>query len=274
MKRLHTALILAIGFVFVLGSLLAQVPISTSGAPHWQEKMNLSKYALHQDVFITSGITLLNSAGTSTLGDLTSADLVALAGSSSTELGYLSGVTAGTVSASKAVVVDATKKVDTWDPTELKIGGTAITATAAELNALDITAAGTAQASKAVVLGADSKINAMDITSLKLGGTTLTPTAAEINLLLQSTAAGKKVAVGTADVTSSSTITSATHGLATVTAVFASLSDPPSLDANDTATSVSGTDIILYIYKPTASGDCTPIEATDPKNVQWFAIGT
>ncbi len=227
MKRLHTALILAIGFVFVLGSLLAQVPISTSGAPHWQEKMNLSKYALHQDVFITSGITLLNSAGTSTLGDLTSADLVALAGSSSTELGYLSGVTAGT-----------------------------------------------AQASKAVVLGADSKINAMDITSLKLGGTTLTPTAAEINLLLQSTAAGKKVAVGTADVTSSSTITSATHGLATVTAVFASLSDPPSLDANDTATSVSGTDIIIYIYKPTASGDCTPIEATDPKNVQWFAIGT
>lgn len=42
MKRLHTALILAIGFVFVLGSLLAQVPISTSGAPHWQEKMKTS----------------------------------------------------------------------------------------------------------------------------------------------------------------------------------------------------------------------------------------
>jgi hypothetical protein len=136
MKRLHTALILAIGFTFVLGSLLAQVPVSTSGAPHWQEKINLSKYALHQDVFITSGITLLNSAGTANIGELSSADLVALAGSSSTELGYLTGVTAGTATASKALVVGTTKNIDTLDVASLKLGGVTITPTPAEINKL------------------------------------------------------------------------------------------------------------------------------------------
>jgi cytoskeletal protein CcmA (bactofilin family) len=240
---------------------------------------------------------------------------------SATEMNYIDGVTPGTLAASKAVIVNSSKKINEWDPTSLKINGTAITASAAELNALDITAAGTAQASKAVVLGADSKINTIDMTSLtltgelvtatateinklagvtagtvtaskavvvgasskvdvwdptslKINGTAITPTAAQINLLLQGTAAGKKVASGTADITSSATIAAGTHGLATVTGVWASLSDPPSMTGNDVATTVSGTNIIIYVYKPTADSDCTPIEATDPRAVQWFAIGT
>lgn len=41
----------------------------------------------------------------------------------------------GTVEANKVVVVDANKKVDTLDHTTIKLGGVAITATAAELNA-------------------------------------------------------------------------------------------------------------------------------------------
>ncbi len=41
-------------------------------------------------------------------------------GITSPELGFVDGVTAGTVSASKAVVVDANKKIDTLTVTELK----------------------------------------------------------------------------------------------------------------------------------------------------------
>lgn len=60
---------------------------------------------------------------------------------SGTELAYLDGVTAGTVTASKAVVVDANKRVDTLviAASGLKIGtgaGTAMTKSAAEINAL------------------------------------------------------------------------------------------------------------------------------------------
>jgi len=56
------------------------------------------------------------------------------------ELNVLDGVTAGTVTASKALVVDASKDLATLgtvDITTLEIGGTAVTSTAAELNILD-----------------------------------------------------------------------------------------------------------------------------------------
>jgi hypothetical protein len=48
-----------------------------------------------------------------------------LANISGTESGYLDGVTAGTLTASKAVVVGATGKIDTIDITALKLNGTA-----------------------------------------------------------------------------------------------------------------------------------------------------
>jgi hypothetical protein len=50
---------------------------------------------------------------------------------------FLEDITAGTASASKAVVLGADKKIDTLDITALKLGGTAVSATAAEINVLD-----------------------------------------------------------------------------------------------------------------------------------------
>lgn len=117
------------------------------------------------------------------------------------QMNFLSGVTAGTVTASKAVVVGAARNVDylriyggslenstiggtTPAPayvtalgcTSFAIGGTTVTATAAELNIMDnVTAtyteinklagvtAGTATASKAAVLGASGQLNALTI---------------------------------------------------------------------------------------------------------------
>lgn len=60
---------------------------------------------------------------------------------SATELAYLDGVTAGTVTAGKAVVTTTGKVVDELDITTPKIGGTAITATAAEINRVADTSA-------------------------------------------------------------------------------------------------------------------------------------
>jgi hypothetical protein len=57
-----------------------------------------------------------------------------------TEIAVLDGVTAGTASASKAVILDSSKDItglNEVNMTTLSIGGTAITATATELNYLD-----------------------------------------------------------------------------------------------------------------------------------------
>ena len=53
------------------------------------------------------------------------------------QLNFLSGVTAGTSAASKAVVLDASSKISAMDITALKIGGTTVSSTAAELNLND-----------------------------------------------------------------------------------------------------------------------------------------
>lgn len=53
------------------------------------------------------------------------------------ELDVLDGVTAGTATASKAVVLDANSKIDALDITALTLNGTAVDSTAAELNILD-----------------------------------------------------------------------------------------------------------------------------------------
>ena len=99
--------------------------------------------------------------------------------------------TAGTVTASKAVVVDADKHIDTISIAEggLKIGagaGTAMTSSAAELNLLDGSVAGTAVGSKALALGANRNVDYIVIADggLRLGavdGTSVTSTAAELN---------------------------------------------------------------------------------------------
>lgn len=81
------------------------------------------------------------------------------------ELNVLHGVVAGTVSASKAVVVDANKAVDTLDITSPKINGTAVTATATEINKLAGVTAGTVTASKAVVVDANKAVDTLTVTT-------------------------------------------------------------------------------------------------------------
>ncbi len=72
------------------------------------------------------------------------------------ELNKLASVTAGTVSASKAVVVDASSKVDTWDPTVLKKNGTTIGSTAAEIDAVaDLSAAGAVVQMKKIAISSN-----------------------------------------------------------------------------------------------------------------------
>lgn len=116
--------------------------------------------------------------------------------------------------------------------------------------------------------------------NLYQGGTLLTPTAAQMNLLLQGVAAGYKLARGTVTPTSGSH-TVAT-GLATVVAAVACLKGAPTLthmfvaaDIGDQAGAPAAGSILIKSYKPTTSGDVTPIAATTPWSaVDWIAIGT
>jgi hypothetical protein len=99
---------------------------------------------------------------------------------SEAELGYLDSVTPGTVSASKAVVVDANKDIATFRHLTLSgnliIGST--TLTEAELAVLDAVVAGTVVASKALVVDASRDLATLhDVTldgDLITGSTTLT----------------------------------------------------------------------------------------------------
>lgn len=209
---------------------------------------------------------------------------------SSTEIAFLDGVTAGTVTASKAVVVDANKHIDTIVIADggLKLGattGTAVTSTADELNLVDGSIAGTAVASKAAVLGANKNLDTLVIadSGLFLGagaGTAVTRTAAQINLLTQGVAAGYKVARGTV------TPTSASHtvatGLATVVAVAVTFKGAQTLthmfnygDVGDQAGTPAAGSFLLKSLKPTATGNVTPIDSTTPWSAcDWIAIGT
>lgn len=220
-----------------------------------------------------------------------------------TEIAFLDGVTAGTVTASKAVVVDANKRIDTIVIADggLKLGaagGTAVTSTAAELNILDgVTAtaaelnlvdgsvAGTTVASKALVVGANKETDvlALPVSGLKIGagaGTAVDRTAAELNLLTQGVAAGYKIARG------SVTPTSASHtvatSLATVVAVVVQFKGAPTLthmfnvgDIGDQAGTPAAGSFLLKSYKPTGAADVTPVASSTPwAAVDWVAIGT
>lgn len=74
---------------------------------------------------------------------------------------FTGGIVPGTVRANKAVVAGANKQVDTLDITTPKIGGVAVTATAAETNTLAGVVAGTAAASKALVADANKDLSTL-----------------------------------------------------------------------------------------------------------------
>lgn len=131
---------------------------------------------------------------------------------SGAELNALDITAAGTLEASKAIVVDAALHLNELRLTAsgLKIGASgaeaAMIATAAELNLLNTATAGTAVASKAAVLGANKNLDTLVIADGGLclgavGGTAITSTAAELNLLDTSSVgvavASKALALGT-----------------------------------------------------------------------------
>ncbi len=102
---------------------------------------------------------------------------------------FSGGITPGTTRANKALVPDSNKRLDTLDLTELKLGGTAITATAAELNAVGgggiiemtraaLAAAGTTAADAAVIATQVVAVTASDGTkgvALPAAATTVGP---------------------------------------------------------------------------------------------------
>jgi hypothetical protein len=167
---------------------------------------------------------------------------------SETEELVLDGVTAGTVAASKVIIAGANKNVDVLAIADLKLGagaGTSVTSSAAELNILD----------------------------------GVTKNAAEINLLVQGVESGYKIARGTTAIGAASE--DVVTGLTTVIGTVVSLVGDPSLThmfstgtvGNQTGQPAAGS-IRIKSFKPTATGDVTPIAAADVfANVSWVAWG-
>ena len=104
-----------------------------------------------------------------------------------TELDYLDGVTAGTVTASKAVVVDANKDVATFR--HVTVSGNIVTGTTTlsetDLAKVDAITNGVQAANKAVVADANVNTGVVKATALHIGTsgseTQVNATAAEIN---------------------------------------------------------------------------------------------
>lgn len=84
---------------------------------------------------------------------------------STAEFGFVDGVTAGTVTASKAMVVDANKDIGTVR--HLTLSGNLVTGSTtlseAELGVLDAVTAGTVTASKALVVDASKHLNELQV---------------------------------------------------------------------------------------------------------------
>ena len=98
--------------------------------------------------------------------------------------GTISGVSAGTVSAGKAIVIDSNKHVDVIKTSQLHLGSSGsavqVTSSANELNLLDGSSAGTVTNSKAVIYGTSGEINA---SKLQISGQDITASVADINKL-------------------------------------------------------------------------------------------
>jgi hypothetical protein len=149
------------------------------------------------------------------------------------EINTLDGVTAGVASASKAVVLGATKNLDTLVVADngLKLGGTAITKTATEINALVGGVAGGYKVARGVAA----------VTGTETVVTGLTTVVAVI-ATPQSDLDGDALAG-----------ISATIG--------------------DQAGSPAAGSIILKCWKSNGDGDATLVAATAAKDVNWIAIG-
>ncbi len=139
------------------------------GAPAAGTNMTITNsYAL----YVLSGVSYFGSGGLNLQGTPFTA----------TQAGYLTPITPGTASASKALVLNASSSISgitSLGTTSLVLGGTTLGAT--EAGYLTSITTGTASASKALVLNSSSNIsgiNSLGTTTLVLGGTTMTSTQA------------------------------------------------------------------------------------------------
>ena len=122
-----------------------------------------------------------------TLVTSTAAELNKLSGFTGTfsNLDYLTGVTPGTATASKALVTDSNNNlvgINDLSTQNLTVAGTLVTASATELNYTDIATAGTAQPAKALVVDVNKDIDnirnlsATSLTATDVTGTNVTGT--------------------------------------------------------------------------------------------------
>lgn len=117
----------------------------------------------------------------------------------------------------------------------------------------------------------------IDTKRLMLNDVEVTATADQLNAAggvgnaISGVASGYKLARGVGAVTGTLVVAS---GLATIVSVVATLKDDVALAGTEVSATWTGTNITLKVWKPTATGDCTPIAATAAKNVSWIAIGT
>lgn len=123
------------------------------------------------------------------------------------------------------------------------------------------------------------RVPALDVRRLFLNDVEVTATAAQLNAAgsnevvnpIVGVAAGYKIARGVSSITGTGVVAS---GLTTIVVVVAVLKDNPSLNATLVSATFTGANITLNVWKPTATGDCTPIASTTATNVEWIAIGT
>ena len=106
-----------------------------------------------------SKIPVLNSSGFIEAGSV-----------DATKLSFID-VTSGTAAASKALVLDASKKIDEVDITSLKINGTAVTATAAEINSFQAQIDAAAAKLVFTVISANTTATEANLKSLYLADT-------------------------------------------------------------------------------------------------------
>ena len=189
---------------------------------------------------------------------------------SDTEVGFLDGITAGTAAADKAVVLTTGKVIDELSITTPKIGGVAVTATAAELNTLAAVVAGTVTAGKAVVTTTGKTVDELNVTLLKVG------TVDKTNVVI-GPAAGYKIARSAAPVAlDGSNPTTVASGLTTIVAAGVSFSGTaaPGLSTSTLAVAINSTNLDVYAWKPTGAGDTTLVASTGTESFHWWAIGT
>lgn len=176
--------------------------------------------------------------------------------------------TTGVVEASKVVVVDANKKIDTLDITTPLIGGTTITATAAQLNRAGVTTAGTVEASKVVVVGASKDVDHLRITELMLGAVTVTVTGTVLNKLIQAATAGIAITGGQIAFTGSTAINT---GLASVNGFGATQVSTPSLTTGIIVTAIPGSTAGYIVVLSWKGSD--PVANDVSTTAAWSAIG-